>query len=91
MEAQRTRSSSVAVLWALQGTKRLECVLHEESAKFILSIERGDEQEVFWTFNAGSVGEVLSVSHQVRARLVDRGWRVIHCQGEEVLAVSLAA
>ena len=91
MATQRTRSSSVSVLWALQGTKRLECVLYSESAEFILSIERGDEQEVFWTFKVGSVGEVLSVSERVRDRLVGGGWRVIHREGEEVLAASMVA
>ena len=92
MVFQRTRTSSLSVLWALHGTcKRIECVLYSESPEFILNIEYGDERETFWTFKATSVNDVLSLSQGVRSRLVDKGWRLIHREGEEVFAASLVA
>ena len=82
----------ICVLWRIDGfRKHIDCVLYQEPTRFLIRVERGEEQEVFWTFPAATLRDVQSVSDMLRTRLTDRGWRLIHTEGEQLLEHSAVA
>ena len=82
----------ITVLWRLAGqSKDVECVVYQEPARFLLQVERGEEREVFWTFPATTTREVRILSAGIRSRLVTKGWRLVHADGEEALEASWVA
>ena len=89
MESEKPVLPAV-VLWRINGmNKHIDAVLREASGGLEISVERGEEREVFLTYRAGSPTAVLSASQLLRTRLTENGWDLAHADGERQLATSL--
>ena len=82
--------SRVTVLWRIDAHRHIDCVLYESAGQFVLQVERGSEAEVFWSFPAASLRDVLTISQTLRSRLINKGWVLVHADGERQLTVTAA-